>query len=78
MENLSDLFGKKKAEALKESLYTKKITAPIYTPHNACPNVTALYNIKKTKKLIKEIDESNISDEDKSFFKICCNETYCF
>lgn len=47
--------------------YTSKILAPIYKPKNKKPHVMELVNLSKTKKLIKKIEASEVSDEEKAF-----------
>ena len=51
----------------KEGKYTNKISAPIYTPRGIRTNSLELIDIRKSSRLIKEIRESNISDNDKKF-----------
>jgi hypothetical protein len=57
------LFGQVK----KEEKYSSKIEAPIYEPKNKKPHILELYNFEKTKKLIVEINESDIPKEEKDF-----------
>lgn len=54
-----------------EDIYTRKIKAPIYEPNGIRPNIKDLVNTKKTSELIKQIDESNIGEEEKEFLKMC-------
>jgi hypothetical protein len=60
------LFGKE-FEQTTESKYTKKIEAPIYEPKNKQPHIRELYDYLKTNRLISEIKNSNVSDEEKHF-----------
>lgn len=59
------LFG----QAVKDEdrKYSTKIEAPIYEPKNKKPHVLELYNVEKTNKLIAEIQESNLPDQEKVF-----------
>ena len=60
-----DLFGEEiKA---KETDYTTRILAPIYEPKNKKPHILELVNKSKSNKLIREIERSNISIEEKEF-----------
>ena len=54
-------------ETLIETTYTKKVEVPVYVPKYKKPNVFELFDSMKTQKLIKEINESAISDDDKRF-----------
>jgi hypothetical protein len=47
--------------------YTSKILAPIYKPRNKKPNAIELVNLSKAKKLIKKIESSEVSAEEKTF-----------
>lgn len=47
--------------------YTKKITAPIYEPKNIKPSLIELFDKTTTIKLMKKIDESNVSYDEKLF-----------
>ena len=60
-----NLFGRKKDDNDKK--YTSKIKAPIYEPKNKKPHILELCDKSKYLRLIKEIDNSNISIEDKQF-----------
>lgn len=61
----TNLFG---SEIVKsEQKYSTKIEAPIYEPKNKKPNILELYNDSKTKRLIRNINKSNLSDFEKSF-----------
>lgn len=68
-----NLFGdiKTKDELIQESIgndkYTQKVDVPIYEPKNEKPNIGDLLDKTKTDKLIKEINESNLPDEEKAF-----------
>lgn len=54
-------------EENEDSKYSKKIEAPIYEPKNVKPHIFELVDKSKTHRLIKEIDASNLSFEEKSF-----------
>lgn len=61
-----NLFGDDFAQK-QDNKYTSKIKAPIYEPKNRKPHIKELYNDLKTKQLIRDIEKSNISDDEKIF-----------
>jgi hypothetical protein len=61
-----NLFGNE-FELKTESEYTSNINIPIYEPKNLKPHILELINKEKTHRLIKEIDESNLSIDEKKF-----------
>ena len=68
LEDLFTKYGDEYQSALEE-LYSKKIKAPIYEPKNKKPDHKELCDDEKQKKLIEEIDNSDISQKDKDFLK---------
>tara|TARA_R110000744_G_scaffold361091_1_gene468756 strand:- start:2102 stop:2857 length:756 start_codon:yes stop_codon:yes gene_type:complete len=50
-----------------EEIYTKTIKSPVYEPKNEKPNINELYEQNKTNKLLKKIQSSNVTDEEKIF-----------
>ncbi len=50
-----------------DSKYSSKIKAPIYEPKNKKPDIFELVDTLKANKLIKEIENSNVSQEEKRF-----------
>jgi hypothetical protein len=54
-------------EIKKESQYTSKISIPIYEPKNIKPHILELLDDSKTKRIITEINNSNLNDEEKRF-----------
>jgi len=51
----------------EEKKYTTKIESPIYEPKNQKPHILELYDNQKTRRLIREIDQSNLPTEEKMF-----------
>lgn len=47
--------------------YTKKVNSPIYAPRKVKPNIIELIDKTKTRKLIKRIESSNVTEEEKKF-----------
>jgi len=50
-----------------ESIYTKKIDAPIYTPSEEKPKIKDLINQEKTNELLNNIKSSKLPKEEKEF-----------
>lgn len=61
----TNLFGRETQQ--EEKKYSLKIQTPIYEPKNAKPHILELCDKTKTSRLIKEIDASNVSNEEKMF-----------
>lgn len=61
----TNLFGAVEDE--RESKYSTKIDAPIYEPKNKKPHVLELYDNAKANRLINEIRQAAIPDEEKAF-----------
>jgi hypothetical protein len=60
-----NIFGKVVDE--KEKKYSSKIEAPIYEPKNVKPHILELCDKSKTHRLMKEIEASSLSYEEKNF-----------
>lgn len=63
----TNLFGQEFAPNKDEEKYSSKIDAPVYEPKNKKPHLLELCDKSKTHRLIKEINESNLSYEEKMF-----------
>lgn len=70
------LFGSDDGE--KDQKYTKKIEAPIYEPKNIKPHLLTLCDDRKTKSLMREIDESDLCDSEKAFLRIAAHRHTVF
>lgn len=62
-----NLFGQEFAPNKDDQKYSSKIEAPIYEPKNKKPHLIELVDKSKTHRLIKEIDASNLSYDEKNF-----------
>lgn len=62
-----NLFGQEFAPNKDEQKYSSKIEAPIYEPKNAKPHILELCDKSKTHRIIKEIESSNVSNDEKFF-----------
>jgi hypothetical protein len=60
----TNLFGR---EIQEDEKYTLKIETPIYEPKNSKPHILELCDKTKTSRLMKEIDASSVSIEEKMF-----------
>lgn len=54
----------------KKPKYTMKTNAPVYEIRGDKPELTDLFDMTKTKKLIKDIEKSSVSEEEKKFLKM--------
>ena len=63
----TNIFGEEEFGLPEERKYTAKIEAPIYEPKNTKPHTLELYDRTKAVRLIAEIDQSDIPDEEKAF-----------
>lgn len=61
-----DLFGEELPTKL-DTKYTCKIKAIVYEPKNPKPYPLELYDTTKTQRLITEINNANISEDEKKF-----------
>lgn len=60
-----NLFGNEVEN--KDEFYSTKIEAPIYEPKNRKPHLLELLDNSKTKRIIAEINNSNLPEEEKIF-----------
>lgn len=61
------MFGNEVDENKNEKKYSSKIEAPIYESKNKKPHILELINESKTNRLINEINNSNLPNEEKKF-----------
>jgi len=61
------MFGQQFAPKKDEQKYSAKIESPIYEPKNTKPHIIELCDKSKTHRLIKEIDASSLSYDEKIF-----------
>lgn len=66
---MESLFGNEFDKELLEveTKYTRKVESPIYTPKREKPHILSLCDAEKTKRLIREIEKSNVTKEEKEF-----------
>lgn len=63
----TNLFGEEFAPNMDDQKYSSKIQAPIYEPRGQKPHLLELCDKTKTHRLILEIEQSSLSDEEKKF-----------
>lgn len=71
------LFGDE-VQNERDDKYTAKIKAPIYEPKNKKPHILELLDNSKTKRLIYEIETSNVDDSEKRFLIEAARRHYVF
>jgi hypothetical protein len=62
-----NLFGSDFKQDESEQKYSSKIESPIYEPKNVKPHILELIDKGKTHRLLREIDNSNLPIEEKTF-----------
>jgi len=62
----------------EDNTYTKKVNIPQYLPSNKQPNLSELLNTIKYGELIKDINESSVTDEEKEFLKFAASRHIVF
>ena len=68
MDDLFNLFGIEETEEDKK--YTTKVGVPQYLPSAECPRLDSLVNLTKYKELLRNINASNVSEEEKEFLRL--------
>jgi len=62
-----NLFGDEFKKDDSKNKYSSLIEAPIYEPKNEKPHVLSLLDYRKTNRIINEIVNSSVTDEEKTF-----------
>lgn len=62
-----NLFGQEFAPNQEEQKYSSKIEAPIYEPKYVKPHILELCDKSKTHRIINEIEQSSLSNDEKFF-----------
>lgn len=62
----------------KEKKYSTKVSIPQYLPNDRKPNVSSLYDYKKYSQLLYEINNSNVSEEEKNFLRLAATRHIVF
>jgi hypothetical protein len=76
---IQDLFGFSDVQQVeKDERYTDKVGVPIYTPSERCPFVGELFDKTKYESLIRQINASNVSEQEKSFLRFAATRHIVF
>lgn len=76
MEDMFNLFGIEETEEDKK--YTTKVGVPQYLPSAECPRLDSLANLSKYKELLRNINASNVSEEEKEFLRLAATRHIVF
>ena len=58
--------------------YTSKVQAPHYIPSGPCPAISEFIDTRKYEDLVKKINASNVSDDDKRFLRLAATRHIIF
>lgn len=72
------LFNTNNQANEKYKTYDTKTLVPQYKPKTEKPHLESLFNIDKYSKLIRNINESSVSDEEKRFLKFAASRHIVF
>lgn len=72
----NDLFGVATPE--EDNKYTMKVAIPQYLPEGIKPNLDTLFNTKKYSELVRNIYNSNVSEEEKEFLLLAATRHIVF
>ena len=74
---MKSLFGESKTP-IEDSKYSKRILIPQYEPVNDKPLLCELFDLTQYSKLLRNINISNILDEEKEFLKFAASRHIVF
>lgn len=81
MEKQLDLFGYDE-QVLKSvnggGTYSKKVSTPIYTPSGRPTSIHECYDHQKYLRMLRRIDASNVTDEEKRFLRLAASRHIVF
>lgn len=75
---MKSLFHTRADDVVEENIYTKTIQIPQYTPSKVAPPLTSLADYTKYSELIRDIEKSNVTDEEKKFLKYAATRHIVF
>lgn len=58
--------------------YTKKVNKPQYLPSSIKPNIAELYQYQKYSELLRDINNSSVSEEEKAFLRLAASRHIVF
>lgn len=71
-----NLFGVEQTPEDKK--YTTKVSVPQYLPSAECPKLYDVYDLTKYNELIRNINASNVSEEEKTFLRFAATRHIVF
>lgn len=71
-----DLFGIGEQE--EDKRYTAKVGIPQYLPSRECPRIDTLVDKGKYNQLVREINESGVSEQEKEFLRLAATRHLVF
>lgn len=76
---MADLFGFDDVELKEEDKkYSLKVKTPVYVPSNRMPTIYELYDPMKYKRLMRRIEASTVSEEEKQFLRMAATRHVVF
>lgn len=75
---MANLFDIQKVESPEDVKYSKKIEVPQYLPSKEKPPIESLMDYSKYSKLLANIKNSNVSEEEKKFLKLAASRHIVF
>ena len=76
MRQTKQLFGSQQKEV--DEKYNRSVDRPQYKPSNKKPNIAELTNTTKYSKLIRNINESDLPEEEKQFLRLAASRHIVF
>jgi hypothetical protein len=74
-----DLFGFEPIELSEsEKKYSRKVDTPIYTPRGRNTSIFECYDNQKYLRMVRQIESSNLKEEEKSFLKLAASRHIVF
>lgn len=77
-----DLFSPDEVESIQvdslDSKYSRKVNTPIYTPSGRPTSIYECYDHQKYLRMCRRIDQSNVSEEQKTFLKLAATRHIVF
>lgn len=76
IEEELDLFGSCDVE--EDDKYTTKVNIPQYLPSAECPKLSECFSLTKYKELVRVINNSKVSEEEKEFLRFAATRHIVF
>ena len=75
---MKSLFHTRADDVVEENIYTKTIQIPQYIPSKVAPPLTSLADYTKYSELVRDIEKSNVTDEEKKFLRYAATRHIVF